>query len=468
MVFSSPIFMFIFLPVALAGYYLLYKWRVMQNIWLVIISLLFYAWGEPKNVILMIGSILVNYVFGLLVDRYRSKKATVRVILTGMVLTNIGVLFVYKYLGFTCSIFGIESSFQTIALPIGISFYTFQAISYVIDVYKGRGEVQKNPLNVALYIAFFPQLIAGPIVRYQTIAEEIRNRKENFEDFSIGVQRFIIGLTKKIFFANSFASIADFLFDRGLALSFGSAWIGAISYTLQIYFDFSGYSDMAIGLGRMFGFKFVENFNYPYISKTVSEFWRRWHISLSSWFRDYVYIPLGGSRVKTKGRLVFNLFVVWSLTGIWHGANWTFIAWGIGYFVILTFEKLTELPQKIKKLPGKIIYQIFTMICVVFGWVVFRSASLHQAKEYMGYMLSMKHGCMDTLAKFLLKDMWFLLLLGIIAATPLYKKVSEHIEKVEKNKVYAALRIVIFVGLLLVDTSYMVNSSYNPFIYFNF
>jgi len=468
MVFSSPIFIFAFLPVTLAGYYILHRWRILQNIWLVIVSLMFYAWGEPKNVLLMIASIIFNYIFGLLVDKYRDKKSAVRVILALMVITNIGVLFVYKYLGFACSILGIKPSFGTIALPIGISFYTFQAISYVIDVYKERGEAQKNPLNVALYIAFFPQLIAGPIVRYQTIAEEIRNRRETFADFSYGVERFIVGLTKKIFFANSFASIVDFLFQRVPSLSFGSAWIGAICYTLQIYYDFSGYSDMAIGLGRMFGFKFVENFDYPYISRSVSEFWRRWHISLSSWFRDYVYIPLGGSRVKTKARLVFNLFVVWSLTGIWHGANWTFILWGIGYFVVLTFEKLTELPQRLKKLPGKIIYQIFTIICVIFGWVIFRADSLQQAKLYMSHMFAVGCKGIDTLALFLLKDMWLLLILGVVMATPIMKKLAAHIRDSRYNILYDIVHVVVYMGLFLVDICYMVNSSYNPFIYFNF
>lgn len=468
MVFSSPIFLFVFLPVVLAGYYIVRRWRKLQNLWLVIVSLFFYAWGEPRNIFLMIMSIIVNYLFGLLVDFCRNKKIIVRILLATMVFINIGVLFVFKYLGFVCGIFGYDSMFKSITLPIGISFYTFQAISYVIDVYKERGKAQKNPMNVALYIAFFPQLIAGPIVRYETIAEEINNRKENLEDFSIGVERFIIGLTKKIVFANSFAVIADFLFDGNILLSVMSAWIGAICYTLQIYFDFSGYSDMAIGLGRMFGFKFCENFNYPYISKTVSEFWRRWHISLGSWFRDYVYIPLGGSHVKTKARLVLNLLVVWCLTGIWHGANWTFIAWGFGYFVILTFEKLINLSQKLTKKPVEILYQFFTIICVVFGWVVFRANSLKQAGVYIKHMITLQNGLVDTLSKFLLKDIWILLILGIVFSTPILKKVSEFINQTKLKKIFPWVRTLILFSLLVVDTIYMVNSSYNPFIYFNF
>ena len=329
MVFSNSFFIFSFLPITLAGYYILLPWRKLQNVWLVLVSLFFYAWGEPRLVLLMLLSIMMNYLFGLWIDRSRGNTGKARTVIILMLIYNLSVLFIFKYLNFVCGIFGLDISDWNITLPIGISFYTFQAISYVIDVYRRQGQVQKNPLNVALYIAFFPQLIAGPIVRYQTIAEQIENRKESWDDFSKGTECFIIGLSKKLILANSFAPIADYAFGHIPELSGGAAWIGAVCYTFQIYFDFAGYSDMAIGLGKMFGFQFLGNFRYPYLSASVSEFWRRWHISLGSWFRDYVYIPLGGSRVRTKTRLIWNLFLVWALTGIWHGANSTFLLWGL-------------------------------------------------------------------------------------------------------------------------------------------
>ncbi|MBQ2747807.1 MAG: MBOAT family protein, partial [Firmicutes bacterium] len=357
MLFSSLIFLVVFLPCARTGYYgiaLIAKLlsrknaapedteenadiienripagRKLQNIFLLIASLGFYAWGEPWFVLVMMLSILGNWIFGLLVNKFRESKASSRAVIIVMLVFNLSIIFIFKYLCFTLeqinNITKAEIAIPDIALPIGISFFTFQAISYVIDVYREKGEMQKNLLNVGLYISFFPQLIAGPIVRYETISDQINNRRENWDDFAEGVCRFVIGLSKKVLLSNNFALIANqaFSYDAADACSILFAWLGAIAYTLQIYFDFSGYSDMAIGLGKMFGFHFLENFNYPYISLSVSEFWRRWHISLGSWFRDYVYFPLGGSRVDTKARLVFNLFVVWFLTGVWHGANWT-------------------------------------------------------------------------------------------------------------------------------------------------
>ena len=347
MLFPSEVFLFVFLPVVLGVYYLLLrKTKHLKNIFLLAASLFFYAWGEPQNVWLMVGVILFNWFFGILVDKVRDHKVPVRILMTVMVLTNVGILGWYKYSEFVMlqvnRFLHTEFTVPDVTLPIGISFFTFQAMSYVIDVYRGHGKVQKNPLQVGLYISLFPQLIAGPIVRYETIADQIENRVENLADFNAGVTRFCIGLGKKVLIANNMALIADNAFgliiNNEFQASVGMAWLGAIAYTLQIFFDFSGYSDMAIGLGQMFGFHFEENFKYPYISATVSEFWRRWHISLQTWFRDYVYFPLGGSRVS-KPRLVLNLFVVWALTGIWHGANWTFLAWGLLYFVLLTWQE---------------------------------------------------------------------------------------------------------------------------------
>ncbi|MDR2864906.1 MAG: MBOAT family protein [Spirochaetaceae bacterium] len=337
----------------------------------------------------MLFSIAINWLFGLLVYKYKANKKTAKTMFVFAIIFNVALLFVFKYLNF--SIKNINRVFDNIIpqaniiLPIGISFFTFQALSYVIDVYRGKGEAQKNPLNTALYIALFPQLIAGPIVRYETIAKEIDSRTFNIDDFSRGVRRFIIGLSKKVIIANTVAIIADSAFNMPdlSQLTVLMAWLGIIAYTLQIYFDFSGYSDMAIGLGLMFGFHFNENFNYPYISKSVTEFWRRWHISLGTWFRDYIYFPLGGSRVKTKQRLVLNLFVVWMLTGVWHGANWNFVFWGFFYFVLLAFEKLSALPEKLEhSFIGAQVYRVFTLFFVMFGWVFFRANGFKNAVKY--------------------------------------------------------------------------------------
>lgn len=468
MIFSNSFFIFTFLPVVLLGYYVMRPWRWMQNFWLALSSLFFYAWGEPQKVVLMVLSIIMNYGYGLLVDRFRGRRIVVRLIMILMIISNLSVLFVFKYMNFILGIFGVSSPYGELELPIGISFYTFQAISYVVDVYRKNGEPQKNPLNVALYIAFFPQLIAGPIVRYQTIADQIKNRKETWSDFSAGVERFIIGLSKKLILANSFAPIADYAFGHVSEMSSGSAWIGILCYTLQIYFDFSGYSDMAIGLGKMFGFHFLENFNYPYVSASVSEFWRRWHISLGSWFRDYIYIPMGGSRVKSRGRLIFNLFVVWTFTGIWHGANWTFLFWGLWYFLILVFEKVTDIPNKMQSSTGKVIYRIFTLICVMLGWVLFRAESLGAAVSYMEQMFLARSGVWDKMAAFWMKDLWLLLVAGIAASTPLLRYVRRYFGKGRGEIVLETLRVLIYLGLFFVCISYSVNSSYNPFIYFNF
>ena len=319
--------------------------RKYKNLVLLAFSILFYAWGEPAFVLVMLLSIFINYLLGRLIDKYRNHD---KALLWTSVLFNLGILFIFKYLCFTLQNISwlISKDFSSIkiALPIGISFFTFQAMSYVIDVYKKKVQVQKSLFNLGLYIALFPQLIAGPIVRYETIEKKIENRDENYDDFAEGTVRFIQGLAKKVIIANNVALVSDAAFETPInELSTAFAWLGAIAYSLQLYFDFSGYSDMAIGLGKMFGFHFLENFNYPYMASSITDFWRRWHISLSSWFRDYVYFPLGGSRVDSKARHIFNLFIVWLLTGIWHGANWTFIVWGLFYFILLVIEKQKSL-----------------------------------------------------------------------------------------------------------------------------
>ena len=464
MVFSTTTFLFLFLPIVLIAYYNPFlKSLQFRNAVLIASSLFFYAWGEPVFVLLMLASIFVNWLSGLLADRFRGTlraKATVGL----AVVLNLGMLFIFKYLTFTLE--NINALFKTdfdtlgIVLPIGISFFTFQAMSYVIDVYRGSGEVQKNPLNVALYISFFPQLIAGPIVRYQTIADQIKERHESFDDFSNGVYRFMIGFCKKVLIANNVALVADEVFGS-TQNSAATAWIGAIAYTLQILFDFSGYSEMAIGLGKMFGFTFLENFDYPYISKSVSEFWRRWHISLGTWFRDYVYFPLGGSRVK-RPRLVFNLFVVWLLTGVWHGANWTFVLWGLLYFVILTIEKLTKFPEKLKWFG-----HVYTMFFVIFGWVLFRAESIGAAWTFIKTMFGAgSAGLFDDTALFYLSNYKFYFAAGIICCLPVIPFVKK---KLDTEK--PAIKIISGLLLLfafLISLTFIIKGSYNPFIYFNF
>lgn len=485
MLFSSTIFLFIYLPVVLLVNSVLRFNRSAQNVFLCFASLFFYAFGEPTFVLLMMASIVINWLFGLLVQKYRN-HLHVKWIIALDVAINLSIIFVYKYLGFVLrnvnTVFHAHLKVPEIALPIGISFFTFQAISYVIDVYRGRGEAQKNLLNVGLYISFFPQLIAGPIVRYETIADQIRNRKENLQDFSDGVVRFIVGLGKKVLIANNMALIADHAFGFGngtvqwfgvdISLTAGMAWLGALAYTFQIYFDFSGYSDMAIGLGKMFGFHFDENFNYPYISRSITEFWRRWHISLSSWFRDYVYIPLGGNRVKTEARHIFNLFVVWLLTGIWHGANWTFILWGLTYFILLTVEKRLGLHRNFESVWTNALKYIVTMFFVVLEWVLFRADSLLDAVHYIRCMFGANGWGLSNPGIFYLtqyKAFWLAAILGSLPWIPALKKRM----KTGKFPLKAGYVIDVFsgcalIGSLLVSVSYIVMGSYNPFIYFNF
>lgn len=381
MVFSSTAFLFLFLPLTILGYYNPFlKSRNFRNRFLLFMSIVFYALGEPVFVFLMLLSIFVGWLAARKLETAVDVKKRKRILVLA-VFFHVGLLFIFKYLTFTMQQLGLllhkDFSMISLALPIGISFFTFQLLSYLFDVYRGRAKAQKSVLNVGLYIALFPQLIAGPIVRYEWIEKEIMERRENWNDFADGMMRFIYGLAKKVLIANYVAQLADniFLFDG--ASTVATAWLGALAYTLQIYFDFSAYSDMAIGLGMMFGFHFPENFNYPYISRSATEFWRRWHMTLGNWFRDYVYIPLGGNRVP-KSRWVLNLFIVWALTGIWHGANWTFLTWGLFYFVLLLVERLTGFAEKLS-----VLSHLYALAAIMIGWVIFRSPDLAFAANYI-------------------------------------------------------------------------------------
>lgn len=475
MLFSSTVFLFFFLPGVLLIYFLMP--RTFKNPVLLLASLLFYAWGEPKFVLVMLVSIIMNYIFARVVDTKKENGSKVKWIMALMVICNLGMLGVFKYTGFFIGningIFGIKIHNPHFPLPIGISFFTFQAMSYVIDVYRNDGNVQKNPLNLALYISLFPQLIAGPIVRYQTVAEQITERNESFERFAYGTKRFIIGLGKKMFLANNCGFIADHIFAMDPSnMSATLAWIGVISYSLQIYFDFSGYSDMAIGLGKMFGFDFLENFNYPYISKSISEFWRRWHISLGTWFRDYVYIPLGGNK---NGEIATyrNLFIVWMLTGCWHGANWTFIAWGLYYGAFIMLEK-AFLGKILTKLP-KILQYFYALFIVVIGWVFFRSTTFPYAFHYIGAMFGFNSvGAWDIHALYYVMQYGILLVIGILGATPLLKNIINLIEVKSLESLMTKIigRDIALTGyylfVLFVSIIYMVSSTFNPFIYYRF
>lgn len=472
MLFSSTTFIYLFLPIVLFFNFIVFKKsRLLQNVFLLFASLFFYAWGEPKFVLVMIASIVVNWFFGLIISKKRDSKRISKLIIAFDVAFNLGLLFVFKYLTFAGGIIkdvsGLDLHIPNIALPIGISFFTFQAMSYVIDVYRQKGEVQTNILYVGLYISFFPQLIAGPIVRYETIADEIKNRKETIDDFFNGFARFVVGLSKKVLLANSFAILADQTFDtagNGESISVMFSWLGAVAYTLQIFFDFSGYSDMAIGLGRMFGFHFLENFDYPYISTSITEFWRRWHMSLGTWFRDYLYFPLGGSRCS-KARNIFNLFVVWTLTGIWHGANFTFLAWGLMYFVLLVIEKLTGIHKK----NGKIINVVkwfYTILFVVLGWVLFRASSISDAFEYLKSMFGLNGNVfLDGMFTGWFTQNLILIVIGFVLCTPIFRMLSE---KTKNSNIVGFVKTGALICLFVLSIASLVSSSYNPFIYFNF
>lgn len=468
MLFSSSIFLFLFLPLVLVIYYLpLRKCRQGQNVFLLLASLFFYAWGEPWFVLVMIGSIVANYGFGLWVAHNKRRGKTCRVPIFLTLVANLGILFVFKYLMFTLSILnGLGASFviPVIELPIGISFFTFQALSYVLDVHRDRGQVQHSPLKVGLYISFFPQLIAGPIVKYETVADQIDNRQENWADFSSGCARFVVGLGKKVLLSNQLALIADRAYGMaGDELTMSFAWLGAVAYILQLYNDFSGYSDMAIGLGKMFGFHFLENFNYPFIATSLADLWRRWHISLATWFRDYVYFPLGGSRVDTKAKMIRNMFVVWLFTGIWHGANWTYLAWGLINFAMLMLEKFGGLGKR-----WPLFFKwLFTFMVFLLTCVFFRAESIMAALQYFKAMFGFGAGLGDGLTVLYLTECWLPLLAAVIFSAPVAPKVRAWADK--HNFVLLDVGYALLIaGVFLVSASFIIKGTYNPFIYFNF
>lgn len=468
MVFSSNIFMFAFLPLCLGGYYILPK--KLRNAFLTLASLCFYAWGEPRMVWVMLCSIIINYCGGLLLSAFEQKTAK-RAAMVLVVVLNLGLLGYFKYANFFVdsvnAIAGTHIALAKIALPIGISFFTFQGMSYVLDVYMGTAKVQRNPLHIMLYISLFPQLVAGPIVRYQDISEQIAQREVTTDAFFDGIWRFAVGLGKKVLLANQFASIADEIFGRPIASnSVAVAWLGAIAYTMQIYFDFCGYSDMAIGLGKMLGFRFCENFNYPYISRSVTEFWRRWHISLSTWFRDYVYIPLGGNR---RGNQYFHLIVVFLLTGLWHGAAWNFVLWGLWHGAFLIAEKVL-LKRKIPIKVPSLVQWLYTMGVVVLGWILFRANSPFEAIQYVRRMVGLK-AFVDggyTLGWYLHLREVLLLVAAVLACVPWKKVFPATAEKLHATNTGLVLKCVLALALLLSSIALLMTGTYNPFIYFRF
>ena len=471
MVFSSLVFLLGFLPALLLVYFLIpARLRGLRNLVLLAASLFFYWWGAGKLALLMVLSIAVNYAGGLLAGQADRKVARLGVLFAAVL--GLGLLGWFKYAGFlaqTIHDLGLAVPIPQVTLPIGISFFTFQGLSYVIDVYRGDAPTQKNPLNVALYVALFPQLVAGPIVRYTTVMEEIAHRQESREEFAAGVTRFCFGLAKKMVLANSMGQIADGVFNQAAGnLDPGLAWVGALAYTFQIYFDFSAYSDMAIGLGHMFGFRFLENFNYPYISRSVTEFWRRWHISLSTWFRDYVYIPLGGNRCS-KLKHMRNILVVWLLTGLWHGAAWTFVAWGLWFCLLLLGEKFLW-GTALEKLPSLIRWS-YAMLAAVISWVLFRSADLGQAWAYLGAMFGQTTGlAQDGQALYYLLEFWPEWVLSLIAFLPVKHWAQSWLEDRGNTGQATALWAprVLALGLLSLSYVELVTGSFNPFIYFQF
>lgn len=474
MLFSSTTFLFAFLPLVLVTYFIVP--RAFRNAVLFLFSLVFYAWGEPVYVVLMIASTIVAYITGRFTDKEKKdgserRKGVRKLAMTGAVVWNIGLLLFFKYTDFFIntinSISGAGIKNLGLALPIGISFYSFQTLSYVIDVYRGNVKSQKNFLDLATYVALFPQLIAGPIVRYVDIAEQLKNRRESIAKFAQGVKRFCVGLGKKVILANAVGELFDTISTTPQSdMSVAGAWLGIIAFTFQIYFDFSGYSDMAIGLGKMFGFEFLENFNYPYISDSITEFWRRWHISLSSWFRDYVYIPLGGNR-KGKARQCVNIMVVWFLTGFWHGANWNFMMWGVYFGIILLIEK-NFLLKILKKAP-KIVAHIYALILIVIGWGIFAFDDTKALITNLGNMFGANGlPLINSDTKFWLGQYAVLFVILIIASTPLPKKIGEKVSKSAPAVYESVWEPIMCAVLLLISTAYLAGNAFNPFLYFRF
>ena len=463
MIFTSISFLYYFLPIVIILYFIVPK--KFKNFILFLSSIFFYFCGEPIYTFLMIGEIFIAYVGARYLEKHRKKS-----ILVSLLAIHIGALGLFKYSDFTINninqILGSKIPLLKLALPIGISFYTFQIISYVVDVYRGKVKAQKSFLKLATYVSLFPQLIAGPIVRYETIEKELDSRTSNFENFAYGVRRFVIGLGKKVLIANMLGELCD-VFSTTNEKSILFYWIFAISYSLQIYFDFSAYSDMAIGLGRMFGFHFLENFNYPYISKSITEFWRRWHMSLSSWFRDYVYIPLGGNRKETI-ILVRNIFIVWALTGIWHGANWTFVIWGLMFGIMLIIEKLF-LTKHLEKMPS-ILQRIYVLFTVMISFIIFNANSIGEAwNNIIGLFGANGESLINASTVYYLKSYLVVLVIAIIGSTPLLKNIIEKLKtKTNANKIINLLEPIAMASILIIVTAYLVDNSYNPFLYFRF
>lgn len=470
MLFSSITFLFVFLPIVLAVYFLVpYRFK---NLVMLIASLFFYAWGEPVYVILMILSICLNYVCGLDIAEKADDDRKKRNSLIFAVVVNLLLLGFFKYYGFLMesvnAVLPFDIPYRELPLPIGISFYTFQALSYIIDVYRGEVKPQKKLMYFALYISMFPQLIAGPIVRYVDIEEQLEHRFMNLTKFGQGAMYFMRGLAKKVILANTTGAV----FEQIAAMHLGSysvmtAWIGCISYAFQIYFDFGGYSDMAIGLGKMFGFEFLENFHYPYVSMSVTEFWRRWHISLSTWFREYVYIPLGGNR-KGDSRTITNLLIVWMLTGFWHGAAWNFVAWGLYYGIILILEKFVW-GQYVEKWPGAVRH-IYAMVLILIGWVLFFSPSLGYALKYVGVMFGIgASGLMDKLGWFYLLSNWLIYLMAVLGSSSIGYRLMRNIQRAPGSRVGKYIMTgVMYLVMFALSLAFLVTQSFNPFLYFRF
>ena len=462
MVFTSINFLYYFLPIVLILYFIVPK--KYKNLLLLISSLLFYFYGEPKYIILMIIEIVLAYFEARLIEKYKSKE-----IFIFSIFIHVLLLCIFKYTNFLITningIFNTNISLLNMVLPIGISFYTFQIISYLADVYKGKVKAQKNFISLATYVSLFPQLIAGPIVRYETINKELDNRKQTFNDFSSGISRFIIGLSKKVLIANILGELCNiFILSSEKTVLF--YWIYGISYSLQIYFDFSAYSDMAIGLGRMFGFHFMENFDYPYISKSITEFWRRWHISLSSWFKDYVYIPLGGSREGTF-KLIRNILIVWLLTGLWHGSEWTFILWGLFIGILLVIEKLL-LNKYIEKLPS-VVKRIYTLFIIMISFIIFSGSNINESFSNIIGLFNFSNPFINKFTIHYLKDYGLILIVAIFLSTPILKNTIIKLKENKKiNNIINILEIIVLLILLVIVTPYLIDSSYNPFLYFRF
>ncbi len=460
MLFSSIPFLYYFLPVVLAVYFLVP--RCLKNSVLLLASLFFYGWGEPRLLWLMVVTIAAFFACGLAIEKAQ-RRGWKKFWLVLSVVIGIGLLTVFKYadflIGSVNAVARTEIPLLKLALPVGISFYTFQCLSYTIDVYRGTVPAQRSIIRFGAYVALFPQLIAGPIVRYSDVARELQERTHSWENITLGLRRFLVGLGKKILLADNFALLAQIFRDSGQQdLLF--YWMYAVAFTLNIYFDFSGYSDMAIGLGRIFGFHFIENFDHPYCSQSITEFWRRWHMSLGSWFRDYVYIPLGGNRVS-KWRWVLNILAVWMLTGLWHGAAWNFVVWGLLFAVVLLAEKLLNFPRKLPRL----LRHVYVMLVVIVSFVIFNATSLTQAGQDLAGMLGMGAGLTSPESLYYLRSYAPLFLLGFVGATPVVRNLCR---RIEKTRLGAVLEPAVLIGLLLVCTGYLVDGSFSPFLYFRF